>query len=354
VRRAVLAAALVVGCGQDPIGVRREATDYHHGELLVAVDAFVTAGRTPAAYAALAHTIAELRPGMDRTVADEAELKLVVLALGPLQGVKALPLAAQVDALALTVWPSLLGPPIEAQERVLRKIVGAAEYPPKAGEATAAYLERLCGGVLATDCKATIAELRGEVVSAIAIERATERARNAVAACVVCGSDPGWRDAIHAWEGLDRQASAERHELERRANPTAWPVAGAGAVDDPRLPEGEVDDLGELHVSGARHDAVARREALVALRGDGDAIALHVRPSLTLAQARGLLVDARSAGIARIALVARADRYPYTRRAYWITEGTGPKANLRPTDTIQQLLHTVDVLQAPGTVARVD
>jgi hypothetical protein len=350
----VVVVLALVGCGQDPIGVRREATDYHHGELIAAVDTFVAAGRTAAAYAELARTIDKLRPGMDRTVADEAELKLVVLALGPVQAAERLPAEQRIAALSLTVWPTLLGPPVEAQERAVRKLVGAADYPPRPGEASAAYLERLCGGVLATECKRTIGELRGEVVGAIAIERATERVRNAVGSCVVCASDPGWRTAIHDWEALDRASNTTRREVERRADPATWPVAGTAAVADPLLPEAEVDELGELHVDGVRYDAGARRGALRTLRGDGDAIALHVRPGLTLAQARGLLVDARAAGVARVAVLARADRYPYGRRAYWIADGSGPRASLRPTDTIQLLLHTVDVIQAPGTVARLD
>src|SRR5262245_50557298 len=116
----VLGVVLVVlgtasGCGQDRIEVRpAETGDYNHGALLVAVDKFVAAGRTPEAYAELSQTVFALRPGMDRSVARDAELKLMVLALAPVQAVQARPMTDQVDALALTVWPTLLSPELEA------------------------------------------------------------------------------------------------------------------------------------------------------------------------------------------------------------------------------------------------
>ena len=43
---------------------------------------------------------------MDRATAALAELKLVVLALAPHHAVSALPIDNQVNALALTTWPS--------------------------------------------------------------------------------------------------------------------------------------------------------------------------------------------------------------------------------------------------------
>src|SRR5262245_64654971 len=98
-------------CGQEKIDVHKtESTDYNHSALLVAVDKFVAAGRTPDAYAELSQTAFQLRGGMDRTVAKETELKLMVLALAPVQSVHARPVDEQVETLALTVWPTLIAP----------------------------------------------------------------------------------------------------------------------------------------------------------------------------------------------------------------------------------------------------
>ena len=105
-RRVSLILAAVVAlsaCGEERIEVHQgNNSDYHHAELLTAVDKFVAAGRTPAAYAELSQTVFALRAGMDRSVAKEAELKLMVLALTPVQSVQAKPMAEQIDTLALS------------------------------------------------------------------------------------------------------------------------------------------------------------------------------------------------------------------------------------------------------------
>ena len=104
---------IVAACGRDKIEVSKTpGDDYKHSALVTAVDKFVGAGRTPDAYAELAQTVSSLRPQMDRTVGKEAELKMIVLALGPIQAQQAKSNRERIDALALTVWPTLLAPPI--------------------------------------------------------------------------------------------------------------------------------------------------------------------------------------------------------------------------------------------------
>ncbi len=357
IRSCLVASLLVAACGQDAIGVKPGSTseDYHHAELVAAVNAFVVAGRTPAAYATLARTVVTLRPGMDKSVADEAELKLVVLALEPMKAVQARPIAEQIAELALTVFPTLLAPPIEADELNSIRDPKAPELVPKPGESASAYLERMCGGVLATDCKRVVPEDQGQVVEALAIRRATERARNAVGDCLTCSSDPGWHQAVLGWEELDRSAVSTIDDVERRADPANWPIAGAASEEDPDLPEAEFTRQGELVIGGHKYGPNQQRiDVLRDLRGNSDVIALHMRPDTTLAEARAILDDARKAGCVRIALIAREGTYPWRRRAYWIAEGAGLRANLRPTDTLQLLVHAIDEVAGPGTVARVD
>jgi hypothetical protein len=342
-------------CGQEKIDVHKtDSTDYNHGALLVAVDRFVAAGRTADAYAELAQTAFQLRSGMDRTVAKETELKLMVLALAPVQSVHAKPMAEQVDALALTVWPTLIAPAFEADDLLVKRDPRAATMMPKPGETSRAYLIRLCGGPLASDCKQIVPEQQGALVSAIATRRATERVRNAVSDCVMCGADPGWHEAVRAWEALDRMANGTVDETQRRADPDNWPTAGSAAELDPALPEAEIGDAGEVVIGGQRYAALQRVSALRDLRGDSDAIALHIRPEMSLAQVRALLGDVRRSGAARVAVVARAPVYPWDRKIYWIADGVGTRAGLRPTDSLQLLLHAVDAVAGPGTIARVD
>lgn len=353
--RALVAACAAVACGHDEPRPSKVSVDYNHGALVAAVEKFVAGGRTAAAYGELAKTVVALRPGMDRAVAEEAERKLLVLALAPVQAVRAQSMADQIDALALTVWPTLLAPPIEADALLEVRDPRAAELVVKPGERRVDYLIRICGKVLAAECKRVVPEEQGAVVYALALRRATERVRNAIADCLACEGDPGWRAAVTGWEALDRAGADWLDAVERRAAPSNWPVAGTAAEDDPQLAEAEVSPRGDLLVAGHSYGPNAQRiAALRELRGSGDVIALHFHPDVTLAETRAILADARKAGCTRVAAIAREPVYPYRRRAYWIADGYGLRANLRPTDSLQLLVHAIDEVAGPGTVARVD
>lgn len=351
-------AALIAlaACGQEGIEVHdKGSSDYNEGALHKAIDGFVTAGRTAPAYAALAATVRGLRPGMDKSVAEESELKLVVLALGPFKQLHDKPIADQVEALSTTVWPTLLAPRIEADAILQTRDANAAKLVPQPNEQPQAYLERLCGSVLAGDCKHVVPERQGNVVDALVIHRATERVRNAVADCTLCSTEPGWHDAVVGWEALDRDANTWLPDVTRKADPANWPISGAAADDDPGLPEAEFTARGELLVDNHSYGPNTQRiDILKELRGKETVIALHIRPDMTLDQTRSILIDARKAGCTRVAIIARESVYPWRRKIYWVADGTGLRANLRPSDTIQLLLHAVDEVAGPGTVARVD
>ena len=243
---------------------------------------------------------------------------------------------------------------IEPDELLTVRDPRAAELAPGAGEEPAAYVTRLCERPLAGDCRRVVPELQAGVVAAVVARRATERVRNAVAECVMCGADPAWAQAVRAWEAIDRTASGSLSDLTRRGDPDNWPLAGDAAEADPRLPEAELSEAGEVVIGGQRYGAAQRVSALRDLRRDSPALALHLRPALSLAQVRAVLGDTRRAGATRVAVIAREPRYPWARRSYWIADGVGPRAGLRPTDSLQLLLHAVDVTAQPGTVARVD
>jgi hypothetical protein len=353
--RGVVALCAFIACGQDKIEVRhRDNADYNHAALVAAVDKFVAAGRTPDAYAALSQTAFALRSGMDHAVAQDTELKLIVLALAPVRSVETKPIPEQVAALGLTVWPTILAPPFEADDLVVKRDASASALMPSPGEDAHTYLLRLCGGLLASDCKQVVPERQGAVVASLVARRATERVRNALADCVLCGADPAWHEAARRWEDLDRTSNAAISDIKRQADPDNWPVAGGAAEPDARLPEAEFNELGELVIENQHYGAVERVARLRELRGGSSALALHVLPETSLAQIRALLGDASKAGAARVAVVARAPSYPWDRRMYWIADGVGTQTGLRPTDSLQLLLHAVDAVAGPGTIARVD
>jgi hypothetical protein len=352
--------ALLAACQQERIDVAPgdPKSDYGHTALRTAIDKFVAAGRTPAAFAELSGTVTALRPGMDKMVADEAELKLLVLALAPVQAAQDKTVDVQAQELALTVWPMLLAPRIEAEALLQVRDPNAPLLVPKPGEDVAAYLMRLCGGPLASECKRVVPEYQAQFIDALALRRATERIRNAITFCMECTSehaDPAWRKAVEAWEGLDRAASEWIVDIERRANPDNWPIAGAASDDDPGLPEAELAPRGDIIVDGHAYGPNTQRiTVLRELRGNGDLVALHLYPDMKLHDARGILADARRAGCAKIAVIAREPFYPWRRKAYWLADSYGLRASLRQTDSLQLLLHAIDEVAGPGSIVRVD
>jgi len=360
--KAVPFVVLLAACGQDPIEVTtKNVSDYNRSALLGAVDKFVTDGRTPDAYRDLAATVAGLRAGMDHSVGEEAELKMLVLALAPVQSVSAKPMAEQVEELALTVWPTLLGQEITADKVLITRDPRWLEFGPKQGEIARDYLQRLCGGVLAGECKQVVPEYQGAALAAYVTRRATERVRNAISNCVTCDNDPGWREAVRTWESLDRLANGTIHEIETKASPDNWPIAGAAAQSSAEVPdataiwrEAEINATGEVVVGGQRYGATQRIDALRDLRGESATITLHIRPEVSLAQVKGILADAKKSGANKIAVVARAPHYPWDRKIYWLSDEGSMRASLRPTDSLQLLLHTIDHVGTPGVVARVD
>jgi hypothetical protein len=361
-RALTLAITLLAACGQERVEVTAATVaDYNHGALQAAVDEFVANGRTANAYADLARTVLALRPGMDRSVGQQAELRLIVLALYPVQAVQGKSIAEQVEALALTVWPTLLAPPIAADAVLIKRDPEAAQLQPQPDEGARAYLQRLCGGALSGDCKQIVPEHQGAVVQALAMRRGMERVRNAVSDCVMCSTEPGWHDAVRSWESLDRSAHGWLNEVERRARPDNWPIAGKASETGENLTdvtalwrEAEINAVGEVVIGGQRYFGDARIEALRDLRADSDTISLHLRPELTLAQVKGILADAKKSGAQKVAIVARAPEYPWERRIYWLSDEGKTRVGLRPTDSLQLLLHTMDHVASPGTVARVD
>ncbi len=358
----VAASLLLAACGTEPIEVTtKNVADYNRGAMVSAVDKFVQDGRTPEAYRDLAARAIELRGGMDRTVAEEAELKMLVLALAPVQSVSAKPMAEQVEVLALTVWPTLLGQELEADKVLINRDPRWLEYGPKQGEVARDYLQRLCGGVLAGECKQVVPEYQGAAIAAFAVRRATERVRNSISNCVTCDGDPGWKEAVRTWESLDRLASSTIHEIARKSSPDNWPIAGAAAQSGSEVPdataiwrEAEISATGEVVVGGQRYGATQRIDALRDLRGDSSTITLHLRPELSLAQVKGILFDTKKSGATKIAVVARAPHYPWERKMYWLSDAGAMRTHLRPTDSLQLLLHTIDHVGQPGIVARVD
>jgi hypothetical protein len=190
--RIAMLLVLVVGCA------RREAPALQpvsESAVLERVERFVTAGRTTRAYVELAVGLADVGVG-DPAIAAQAELRIVSLAAPLAASVRHRPMTEQLDRLALTVWPALLREPV------------------RDGESVDDYLGRLCTGPLRSECGAMGPAQRAVVVRAIAMRRADERMRAALATCLDCrGSE--WDRIGFMWESLSREATHYLASLRR-------------------------------------------------------------------------------------------------------------------------------------------
>lgn len=316
----VVCAVLAMGlgaCASDRIDVAPSAatSDGNRSALVAAVATLKAAGHTAAAYRAFAARVLELRVGMDETVAEEAELLAVTEALPVVKSASTH--GDSVEALALAVWPLALAPPIAAPIPGTPQADKWTGYVPAAGEDHRAYLERICGTLLALECKDIVPEGHLGVVGTLAIQRLTDRARRAVATCLTC-SDPSWGKAVGELEELSRAAVASVSGVKSANLPSRWPEAGAAAVAVPPAS------------SQIRH--------------------VHVPPDQRVERVRYALDDARGAGVTSIALLARERPYPYRLRAYLIPTST-KKLPVREGEPVQMLTRALDAKAVTGASA---
>jgi hypothetical protein len=355
-RQLLVAMLLMAACTQERIEIRTEsANDYHRADVRLAVEDYVAKGRTATGYAILASKLSTMRPSMDATVASDAELKLVTLALAPMLAASEVPFERELREVVTNVWPVGLQDPLRADTVQQRLVSKDAKITPLAYEDPQAYLMRLCGDVLKVECYSVVPEYQADVVRHIVLQRFTERVRTAVSDCVFCANDPTWRDYVHKWELLEAASVERRRRAERIGDPIRWPTSGPAALPMPAKDASlivELNAVGELLVGDQRLPVVDRVPRLQQLRGDRDVL-IHAAPSARLSDVRPVIVDAKRAGAARIGLVTRRLGYPWEPRVYWITVGEGAVLPLRLGDTVQVLISTLDELPATSAPAAI-
>jgi hypothetical protein len=346
-----VAAAISVGCGQDSISVSvKPGADYNRGKLMASIDRFVASGKTADGFATLVKEVETLRPGMDESVADEAELKLVILALVPVE--RALTGNAEDPAhLATRVWPFALRPTFSASSPSDPDQRRTIELWPLPSEDPASYVVRICGGILALRCGSVVPEYQLPVVTVHAVTELTRRARNAVTSCIRCESEPAWAQAVARWEQLEQKHSAQLFALESAGAVDNWPAAGAASIPWTPIPVVALEEDGDILVDGQACAPGDRSRVLRELAKDG-AIGVHAPSELTVGPLRRFLQAARSAGLSRVLLVARADAYPWTRMLYSLGVGNGIPVVARDVDTVQVLVRTIDGGSRAGQTVR--
>ena len=326
------------GCKQKRIAVAEQSADstgdYGRLELERAVAAFQKQPASPQAYRALAVEVARLDPVFSQPIRDMAERNLAFLSLEPMAAQIDKPGAEQVESLALTVWPT------------------AFNVVPNAGETARVYLERVCAGPLATECKYIVPEAWPVVLSAMVWRRMKMRAREAYSQCRLCKQDASYPAMLEKFDQFDNRVAAERARLGDRADRDAWPEAGANLVPWSGAP---VLDLvvDPFEWNGDKFDGDWQDRIQSRPRG-AEVLGLRVRPRTEVRHVRAVVAGAGRAGYRTVALQVRSRTYPYPLGEYRIATsraggGRAESVDIRDVDTVQILARALDAATGRAT-----
>lgn len=319
------------GCGHDPVEVldkNRDPSDYGHTALVEAANALSADPASPQAYRIFREKVESLRNKFSQSVSAEAERYLVFLALGPLDAVADEPRAQQLDALAVTVWPT------------------AFEVTPRADETPRDYLLRVCGSDLALACKQVVPDYWPVMLGSMVWTRLKERAYVAYRTCGACKGDPGYAEALAKYDKRQTEWSELSGKAKEAARPKSWPAAGEHAAPWSGAPLYSRDLDGNFSLDGVELAAGKVREALADARGDRDAMGIYMHPREEVRALRAMLEDVASAGYKEAALLALDPEYPYGKKEYRLAVGRkarGPLVHARNSDTIQVLVQGLDI-----------
>lgn len=331
IRALLLLAAMAhgAGCGPDEITVHQvkddDRGDYGRRQLIEANAALEKNPRSPQAFAVFAARVAELESGFTRAVKVMAERMLVFGALGPMDAYAGKPADEQMHALGVTVWPT------------------AFEIPARKGETPAAYVERVCGGPLATRCKYVVPEHRAMVLSRFAWKNLHARAGHALTDCQTCRYEESWKKKLELYAQRDSESLTRLAKLGGGAETKAFPIAGHNAegwTDPPLFTYDEAATFDGQSLPGGAWADMLRR-----LRAGRRVLGLYLRPGARIAMFRTIAHDAASAGFDEIDLLARQPEYPYEKRAYRISIGRharGYKVRVRDVESIQVMVQALD------------
>jgi hypothetical protein len=324
-----------VACGQDAVEVRAKdennPADYGQSELVAAANEVSAKPSSPAAYRVFAAKVEALKTQFSEAVAEEAERYLAFLALGPLESVAERSPAEQLEALALTVWPTAFG------------------VPPQQGETPGAYLERICGNDHATLCKHMVPDYWPVMLGSLVWTRLKERAHVAYDTCGQCTGDPGYTSALSKYDDGQARWTALAGESEEISHPKSWPVAGPHAQpwSDPPLLSRDLD--GKTFYDGEELRTGKCRRKVADRRGERTVLGVYVHPRDRVHTLHALLDDAAKAGYREVALLALAPKFPYAKREYRLAVGRrvkGRRLRVRRSNTIQVLVQALDAAAA--------
>ncbi len=292
-------------------------------------EAVVLASQSPSdslAYAAFSLKVESLRAGFNRETTRDAELRLSVLALGPLYAGLSLPAEEQMRRYATTVWPTIL------------------KFPVKAEESAESYVKRLCEQRFALSCQSLVPEFWAEMLNAQVWRKLKSRILVAYDHCRWCDEDGSFAEVLSKVEEGSLQVELAAQAVLKHGVPSAWPKAGAHAQPFASKQilsfgeEGLVTFEGGLIAGGDWRSAIAT--------GNKEAsMGVHMRPGRVVGELLNVLRDVRKAGYSRVDLVARGAHFPYDLKSYGIESKRNSFQDLgvHRNDTLQVLVQALDL-----------
>jgi hypothetical protein len=336
-RHLLLSLSLVAlaGCpGRDVEVVKRspESNDHGYAALISLVEAHSAKPVSPVAFRQFVVDVAGVRPRFNEEVSDLAELYVAFFALPVFESVAGETRQAQLDAIALTVFPT------------------AFELEPEAGESARDYLLRLCGDVQPLMCKDFVPEGWAVVLSAKARRRLKHRAEEALSQCTTCGDETVYTEILERFSKVVAREDAFAKEHEGDYVRGKWPMAGghADAWSEVSLfarVDGVVSLDGQVLPPGAWHRPLKAARA----RGGQRVLGVHLEPDDSTGDLRAIGRDAARAGYELVAVQVRDAQFPYALREYRVAlRGRARRVDVRDIDTIQILARALDAKRAHG------
>ncbi len=302
------------------------SADFGRTALMEAVVTLSKSPDSPEDFLVFTKRVEELTPFFSRDLAREAEMRVSVLAIGPLHARFDEPQAEQMEILGATVWPAVL------------------QIPANKGESSAQYVARLCEGELAVECHNLVPEFWPVVLNARVWRTLKSRINVAYDRCQWCADDPGFEKIRE----ICRQSHHDVEELARDAHavgsPRHWPSAGKFASPNRSTVVLSFGNDGHVSVQG-RHPADGDwRAALAAERKSGDRVGIHLTPDKKVEELLEVIAEVRARGFKEAALTTRRRPFPYETMEYALRMETVSFRDLgvRPGDTIQVLVQALD------------
>ncbi len=305
--------------------------DHGHAALLAAVEAHTAKPASPVAFREFVVQIDEIRPRFNEEIADFAALYLAFLALPVMESLVDMPREQQLDALALTVFPTAFG------------------LDPKPGETSHDYLLRLCGVEQPLECKEYVPEGWPVVLSAKVRRKLKFRAQEALYSCSICGNVETYTEILERFSKKVAAEDAFAALNEAESLPSAWAIAGGAAAAWSGAPVFAIDGDGDAVFEGEELPTGSWHRPLKQRRNGRAVLGVHLRPDDRVRTLETIAKDATRAGYSELALQVRVHGFPYALSEYRIgLRGRGKRIDVRSVDTIQILARALDALHHGG------